>query len=922
MQTFLSKVLDQILKKEQDLSSYCFVLPNKRAGVFLRKELNDTLPVNSFFPKILSIDEFMQQVSGLEILDNVALLFEFYSVFKRINKTGDQDSFESFSKWAHILLQDFNELDGNLAEAESILKYIYEAKRIENWNVEGSDSSMLVSNYLSFHQKIPVYYGQLIERMTELSAGYQGWVYRKAFEAIERNEATLLTGSFVFVGFNALSKSEEGIIQKLLIDKRAEIFWDDDPFYQESKLSAGSFFEYYKTSWPYYRDHDFRWSNRQIQQPKTIFFHGLPKNISQIKHTGNLLRELSHSGTIKQTALILGNEKLLPSLLSSLPEEISEANITMGYDLQNVALSSFFEALFRLHLKRASRSRSNDFYYKDLQHLFTDPQIKPHCLGDGAFQKKWKRLLYDEKVLFFSEKELLGLPSNESNLNEVFSLLFSGYDQDINQILQKIILILDWFLRENKPDSIETEFLFQFHSIFSQLLTFNQSYGHLDSLSALYQFYKQLLQIEKLSFQGEPLSGLQIMGLLESRVLDFETVILTSVNEGFIPSAKTENSFIPFDIKIEKNLPTHKEKEAIFNYHFFRLLHRAKRVYLVYNTITDDFGAGEPSRFLKQLEVAKKLGLLENVEIKKIVFQPQLIQDPLELKSIVKTDSVFERMTTLSKTGYSPTSLTTYIRNPLDFYKRYILRIREYDTVEESIGSNTFGTIIHDTLEALYKPHVKKELTLEDLNNMKERLHAEVLNQFAKSYSVKAIRSGKNYLSFEIAKQFIENFLNLEKKEIEKGKKIKILALEEKFTCLHKSTYLDFPIQLKGTIDRIDEIDGNLRIVDYKTGKVSPSDMNIKDWDKLILDEKHSKAFQVLLYAYLFVRTNPELATEGVESGIISFKNLKSNFMKVNSSLVNQETLDQFISQLDLLLKELYDSEIPFVEKELPVYYR
>ena len=135
----------------------------------------------------------------------------------------------------------------------------------------------------------------------------------------------------------------------------------------------------------------------------------------------------------------------------------------MGYDLQNVALSSFFEALFRLHLKRESRSRSKDFYYKDLQHLFTDPQIKPHCLEDSAFQKKWKGLLYDEKVLFFSEKELLGLPSNESNLNEVFSLLFSGWDQDINQILQKIILILDWFRRENKPDSIETEFLFQFH---------------------------------------------------------------------------------------------------------------------------------------------------------------------------------------------------------------------------------------------------------------------------------------------------------------------------------------------------------------------------------------------------------------------------------------------------------------------------
>jgi hypothetical protein len=923
MHSFLSKVLEDVLEKGPDLRDFCFVLPNKRSALFLKEELRKILDTNSFFPSILSIEEFMEKLSGYQVLDRIGLLFEFYSVFKLTSDQEDRESFESFSKWAHILLQDFNELDGNLIDPVSVFSYIYEARRVENWTVDGSGQSAMVRNYIAFHKLIPAYYRGLQDRMKELKAGYQGYVYKKACESILDGKQKSSAGTYVFAGFNALSQAEERVMQELLQADRALVYWDDDHFYGLSESSAGSFLSHYRNSWSHFKRNEFKWTENNIDSPKIIHLHGLPKNISQIKHTGNLLKQLNDEGLLSETALILGNEKLLPSLLNSLPEEVSEANITMGYELQNVSLSSFFESLFRLHLNRQSRKDANVYYYKDLNRLFSNPQLRSHCLSDPIFQKDWNRLILKEKAIYLTEKDLFQLTKDKASLQSVFRLLFSNWDQDINAVLAQVGKVIDWLRAENDPDHIETEILFRFHTIFSELLNFNSSYSHLRSLKSLQQFYRQILQLEKMSFQGEPLSGLQIMGLLESRVLDFETVILTSVNEGYLPSGRSDNSFIPLDIKREKNLPTYSEKEAIFSYHFFRLLHRSKRIYLIYNNITDDFGSGEPSRFIKQLEIAKRLGHLNQVSLEKSVYQPVLAQNPLELKTIEKTGEVLSKMRQKSQMGFSPTAFTSYIRNPLDYYKRYVLEIKEHEKVEENMAANTFGTVIHDALEALYRPYLLEFLTPSHLDVMLNKVHREVEAQWSQTYSPRGFRTGKNYLSFEMAKQFIINFLRLEKADIIKGEKIKVLALEEKITCLHPTSALGFEVRLRGTIDRIDEINGIRRIVDYKTGKVATSDMNVRDWEKLITEERYSKAFQVLMYAYMYARENPVMTetSRNFESGIISFKNLRSGFMRVNSQAVDQKRLSDFGGLLDLLLLEMFNPELAFEEKEIKAIY-
>lgn len=921
MQSFLSKVVFEVLQSDTPPEEITFVLPNKRSGLFLKNQLKTALEGNTFLPQIISIEDFVKEISGFELLDNVSLLFEFYAVYKTCSPKGKTDRFEDFSKWASILLQDFNDIDSNLFDADDILDYLNDSKRLEQWNLKENSESQLVDNYLAFFENIKIYHKFLWKHLCSKKIGYQGLVYRIASERIQDFMAVHPREKFIFAGFNALNRSEEKIIQKLLFLKRADIYWDDDVFYNNTNNQSQQFFKKYKREWPYYINHDFKWQASCINRKKTIHLYGLPKNISQIKHAGTLIKELHLEHGIEDTAVILGNEKLLPSLLNSIPEDIPKANITMGYELQNVSLSSLFESIFKLHLNRSKWKKENAFYYKDVSAVINDPFFQTLWINHQEFAKNFKTLLFQDRAIFISEQELMDLAVGSQELTELFNIVFLAWDASAETLINKFIALIEFLRASETQNNLYQEFLYRFHNIFTQLSNLNRDFGFIENLNTLYQIFHQILKTEKLSFQGEPLEGLQIMGLLESRVLDFKQVIITSVNEGFLPAGGSNNSFIPLDIKTEKKMPTFFDRDAIFSYHFFRLFHRAEHIHLLYNNITDDFGSGEPSRFIRQLEAAKELGQLEHVDIVKKIISPRLNPLPLALNAVEKTEDVLQRLQALAAKGFSPSSLGNYIRNPLDFYKRSVLGIKEFEEVEETIASKTFGTVIHDSLEQLYLPLKGKFLNKSVIDDMKAKMPDEVIGQFRKSYSVKSIRTGKNHLSFEIAKQFILNYLNHERSELEQGKKIKILGLEESISVSHQVKGLDFPIRIKGKIDRIDEVDGTMRIVDYKTGKVGPSQLKISDWNLLTTEEKYTKSFQVLTYAYMYQINGPQPDRErNLESGIISFKNLRSGFMKFNNAAITDETLEFYIAELDHLLLEIFDKSIPFREKELPVF--
>ncbi|TVZ26366.1 PD-(D/E)XK nuclease superfamily protein [Gillisia sp. Hel_I_86] len=916
MTSFISQILEQLLSQEKDISTLIFVLPSKRAGAYLRKELGNLVDRPIISPKVISIEEFSEKVSGLKAIDSVHTLFELYAVYKELTPKEQLEDFESFGNWAQTLIHDFNEIDRYLIDPMKIFSYLFEIQDKNHWSL-GENQTDIVKNYLTFWKKLPEYYSLLKRNLLSKSKGYQGLIYRHAAENIEEF-AKLNAENYVFLGFNALNNAEQHIIQSMLANK-ARIFWDiDEVFLKDDNHDASLFIRQYHENWPYYKTNKFEFASNTYNTEKEIEIIGVPKNIGQVKFVAETLSELTKD-QLNSTALVLGDESLLLPMLNSIPPNIEDLNITMGYPLKYSVFSSFFEKLFEIY-----QIENNKIYYKDVIAVLNSPLvIKATNFGSEKVINKIKT----ENLLYLSKQQIEGFFPAEHL--ELISTCFHDVKLKPAQVLQRFEIIIQHFkaLLNKDEDSLSLEFLYHYHLVVQRLTELITEFPHFTSLVSLLQYFRELSSQQSLDFQGKPFQGLQLMGMLETRGLDFETIILTSVNEGILPAGKSNNSFIPYDLKKTFNLPTYKEKDAIYTYHFYHLLHRAKKIYLLHDTDTESQMGSEKSRFLLQL-------LHEQQPAHKIttsIISPEVPVVNNELQKIQKTPEILEKLMQLAGRGFSPSALTTYIRNPLDFYKQYILGIRDNEEVEETVAYNTLGTVVHDTLEAFYKPFIGKPLRIEKLKDLKKSTAKEVKVQFEKTYSKAPLNLGKNLLIFEVAKRYVINFLNMEIKQLEAGKNIIVKEVESDLSLALSITGLDFPVHVRGKVDRVDLLDGVLRIVDYKTGKVTQNQLEIADWDLLTTDyDKYSKPFQVLTYATMLLNSTENNGE--VEAGVISFKNLKEGFMKfslkekqagkpIKNSKITEEILNDFHKQLSQLILEICNPEIPFIEKEIKPAY-
>ncbi len=919
MTSFIYDVLKNLKKKEVNISQLTFILPSKRAGIFLKNELSKTYSKTFFSPHILSIEEFIEELSQLKQLSNIELLFEFYNVYLRISSKEDIDSFDAFSKWAQILLQDFNEIDRYLIPQEQIFNYLSAIQDINHWSLE-NNQSQLIKNYLSFWGKLNSIYKSYANHLINKSLGYQGLIYREAVENLENYIQANQNKKHIFIGFNALNTAESTIIQELLHNDLADIYWDiDNSLIKAKNHDANLFIKKYKNNWKYFKNHPFKWIVENYKTKKNISIIGIPKNVGQAKYIGELLLEQKKENkTLNKTAVVLGDENLLIPVLNSIPKNIEALNITMGLPLRIIPLASLFDKLFMLH-----RSSKTSFYYKDVISLLSHQFIRP------LFNTKKTNLAEDiieniqtNNLIFLSKDKLMSLAKEKEG---IITLMFETWEGNPKIALRncaELILILKKNLSLNKNENLlGLEYLYKFHEVFNQLNELDFKHNYINSIKILHNLYVEILNNETLDFQGEPLQGLQIMGMLESRVIDFETVIISSVNEGILPSGKSNNSFIPYGVKIENKLPTYREKDAVYTYHFYRLLQRAKNIYILYNTEPDVLNGGEKSRFITQLEI-------ENIHsLKQIVIAPKTPIIKTQLLSVPKTEIMMSKIKNVALKGFSPSSLTNYMRNPIDFYNQKILEVKEHDSAEEIVASNTLGTVIHNTLEDLYKPLIGTFLSIEALKNIKHSASEKIFFHFSNIYKDGNIAKGKNLIILEITKRYISNFINLEIETLQQGNTIKIIAIEAKNEVSLNITELDFPIIIKGTVDRVDEYNGVMRIIDYKTGKVELNKVEIVNWEDITTDyTKYSKSFQVLTYAYIMNKEKP--FSSPVEAGIISFKNLKAGFLKFSKkdktgigakkdSLITQDVLDNFYNELKSLILEICNQEIPFTEKEV-----
>lgn len=919
MATFIFDVLKDLQNSNENLSELTFVLPSKRAGLFLKHQLSKVVKQTIFSPNIISIEEFVEDLSQLKSISNTELLFEFYNAYIKVTNNNEADTFESFSKWAQILLQDFNEIDRYLIPQKNIFDYLSAIQDLNHWSLEKNKTDF-VKNYLSFWNKLHNYYSLLTEQLINKKIGYQGLIYREASKNLKSYIQNNPERQHVFLGFNALNTSEETIIQELLQNNLAKIYWDiDTVFINNPKHDAALFTRQHKNDWAFFKNNPFNWITTNYSKEKNVSVFGIPKNIGQAKYIGTLLNNLQKDNqSLQNTAVVLGDENLLIPVLNSLPSTVEALNITMGFPLKSIPIASLFESLFHLH-----KTPSNTFYFKDVVNIISHQFIRPlFYINDVDFATKIIETIDANNLVYLTAERIKLLADHSTDL---IDLLFSNWNQSVNSALkncsQLIVHIKNYLDDKKAANLLSLEYLFRFNELFNELSRLNIAYHHIKDISTLYSIYKELLSSETLDFQGEPLQGLQIMGMLESRVLDFETIIISSVNEGILPSGKTNNSFIPFDVKIENNLPTYKEKDAVYTYHFYRLLQRAKQVYILYNTEADILTGGEKSRFITQLE-------LEGIHhINHQIIAPQVPIIQTSLKTVKKTNAVLNELKTIAQKGFSPSSLTNYVRNPIDFYYQKILKIKEHNHVEETVAANTLGTVVHNTLEDFYKPLVGTFISVEIIKELKTNIVKTVTHHFTDTYKEGDITKGKNLIIFEIAKRYVSNFLDLEIKDLKAGNQIKIIAIEANNKVIIDIPELDFPVTITGKVDRVDEYNGMTRIVDYKTGRVEQNSVEIVDWEAITTDySKYSKSFQVLTYTYMMHLSNQIQLP--VEAGIISFKNLSKGFLKFSKkdkagtyakkdALITQETIDYFSKELKQLVLEICNPNIPFTEKEV-----
>ncbi len=931
MTPFLKSFAIDLWKRYQpELGNICIVLPNRRAALFLKEHLAAEAQKTIFAPEIYSTEDFIYKLSGLQIIDNTELLFELYTIYKE-TPAEETDSFEAFSKWAPALIADFNEIDRYQADARQLFINLSSIREIENWSLNSKELTGFQQNYIRFWESLGVYYFRLRDKMKLENKAWQGLAYRFVSENIDELAGKHDWKKICFAGFNALNASEEKIFTKLLRSGKAELYWDADEYYlNDPSQEAGKFLRRNKSV--FYTDESaFRWAGNTLRtEAKNIRIIGAAKNITQAKLAGTLLSELlSKNASLRSTALVLADENLLFPVLNSIPQEITEINVTMGYPLRSTPMASLFHLLFQLHVnaEKFSRGRKGEkrFYHLDITALLRHPYLH-QAFRDSELIPALCRYILENNIIFIGFRQIEKFCAEKFAPEwEKLEPLISAWNStgDSFTSLDRLVLMLRSTF-QTKPSggskkqhaNVETELLFQFSTFLKRLHSLALHYGHVTELKTLQTLFSQLANNSTIPFYGEPLSGLQVMGMLETRTLDFENIILLSANENILPSGKAQNSFIPFDLKKLFGLPQYNDKDAVFAYHFYRLIQRAKNIFLLYNTESDKFGDGEKSRYITQL-VNELVKVNPAIIIEESLLGLDYKNEAEENEEVIanKDEAVIEKIKALAERGFSPTSLNTFRKCGLKFYLHYIAGIHETEEVEEEIGADTMGTVIHEVLEALYLPFTGKPVHAADFRKMREGLEEKVKAVFINHFPEEVIRSGKNLLAFRVSLTFIRNFLSREEELLSAGGTLFISELEKEMKGQLEMEGIS--VKIKGKADRIDRTGGGIRIIDYKTGKAEDRELTVKDWNELLTDCRLDKSFQLLCYAWLYnyERVSKE---EPFVSGIITFRELSAGLKTVTvpgkKNNLDKPSLDDFETVLRELISDLFRKEKPFIQ--------
>lgn len=913
---FLLEIAQKVINKHPRLEEVTLVFPNRRAIVFFRKHLGTMLRKPAFAPTMLTIEEYIKGFSNVQVPDKLELVHRLYKAY--VATVSSKESFDRFYYWGEMLLRDFEEIDKYLVNAEMLFRdlshqkeldatfdYLTEEQKkflLDFWGNFDAHKTENRKKFLEVWKYLFEVYTNFVSQLTREGLAYEGMVHREVAARVLKGE-TIGKGNEIFVGFNALTKAEEVILAHAVAGG-ATVYWDVDEYYLNSAAQeAGDFFREYQR-------HTVLGKTFEAQPPanfraaKKIKLYGAAQPVGQVKIMGQVLTENMVAGEKpEETLVVLPDEKLLLPVLHSVSDSVDKLNVTMGFSLSATPVFNFVELLIELQI-----SRNEDyFHHRPVLSLLNHPYTVAEDLK--VVQSKQKAMLKHNWVSV--PKNFL---ASETALHQ--AMFVAAEATRITPYLKDCLQVLG---------ALDTLYTFDKEHIFQMVKCLNRMEEVLgDQYSdwrSFLRFFRQYVRSVRIPFSGEPLQGLQVMGMLETRNLDFKNVYILSLNEGSLPSGGNKGSYIPYNIRRAYSLPTLQHQDVMYAYLFYRIIQRAENVFLFYNTETDILGQGEMSRYLQQLmfESGKKFEshVLHNTigvnEVKPIAIQ--------------KDNGVLENLARLNEqnihrqfNGLSPSALNTYIECRLRFYFRHVAKIKEPEEIEEDMDARVLGNFVHNVMEAFYTKIVKQKgsavIDAHDLEKNKNLIQGLLDQEVIKTYGLdpgqSVIYEGQLILVGEVVKSFIGKILEHDKRHAP----FIVEGVEQNMEFTFSINAPVGKVLLGGKIDRIDRKENLLRIVDYKTGR---DKLEFKSIESLFAreGERNKAAFQTLLYAWLYTKTNSTTGLR-VVPGLLNGKNLFDDDMEFGLTMNKQplndvhNVLPAFEAGLKELLEELFNTETVF----------
>lgn len=870
MNTFLHYVAKDIIQKYgNNLSKIAVVFPNKRASLFLNNELARLTDKPIWSPAYITISELFRQHSELQTANPQKLVCVLYRVFQKV--TGSNESLDHFYGWGQLMITDFDDIDKNMADADKVFANLSDYHEFDDVsyltpeqeeilkrffsNFSSEHNSELKKRFLNIWSNFREIYHSFNETLAEEGLAYEGQLYRKV---VEEGCLDLKYDKYLFVGFNMMQKVEQELCNKLQKEGKAAFYWDFDKYYLNPKKQginmssgAGHYISQYLEYYPNELDNVDEEIYDNLAKNKDISYVSATTENIQARYISKWLLEKERYKAGKRTAIVLADESLLQTVIHCIPKEVEKVNITTGYPLAQSPITGLVKQLISLQTL-GYRKDLDKYRLHWVQILLHHPYIK-------YISEKSQEIFDDlnSQKTFYLSKEQLG---KDDNLKLLFSNAYSNDDSKLttnSKLLHWIIDVLRIVgtgigLAEESNDPLAEESIFRMYTLLNSMVALVDD-NELDvDLITLEKLINQVVQSTSIPFHGEPAEGIQIMGVLETRNLDFDHVIVLSCNEGKLPKGINDNSFIPYAIRRAYGLTTIDNKVSIYSYYFHSLLQRAGDITLVYNNATSDGQTGEMSRFMLQLMVES------GHKINKLNIVAQQTPQHSLPEGIKKTPEIMNIINEINR--LSPTAINTYIRCQLRFYYRYLQRIKEPENDDNEMNNAFFGSIFHRVAELFYEPYYKNKQLIQ-----KEDIDRALKN---KALIDACVEQAFREILFKVSKNtHVEyNGLQLINRQVIKDYFIKQLKIDQqlcpfRIRGLEKSVYEDFDIKgtrivkIGGSIDRLDELERPgkqpvIRVVDYKTG--TNNSTNVKSLEEVFTDENLKNHTDYYLQAMLY----------------------------------------------------------------------